>query len=139
MSKDGKEVQVELAEAWAVRPIEGSALTALVFETQSGTRAFPFNSHDLSRFTEDLLREMSKLTATQTPGYAPKELAANPVPVTSLGFSPHPQDNSSAILGLAIGDFRISFQVDGTMLVQTCHKVLASTTVVKPKSSHKHR
>ena len=136
MRENGKYVQLELAEAWAVRPIEGSALTALVFETQSGTRGFSFNAHDLSRFTEGLLREMSRLTATQTPEFPPKELAANPVPVTSLGFSPHPQDSSSALLSMAVGNFRITFQVDGAMLVETCMTVLASAQVVKPKTTN---
>jgi hypothetical protein len=136
MGKDGKEVQVEIADAWAVRPIEEGALTVLVFETQSGTRAFSFDAHNLSRFTEDLLREMSRQTATQTPEFPPKILAANPVPVTSLGFAPHPEDSSSVLLSMAVGNFQITFQVDGATLVQTCKTVLASTTVVKPRSSH---
>ncbi len=136
MSKDGKYAPVELAEKWAVREIEGSALTALVFETQSGTRGFSFNAHDLSQLTEALLREMSRQTATQTPEFPPKIVAANPVPVTSLGFSPHPQDSSSALLSMAVGNFRISFQIDGATLVQTCKTVLASITVVKPRTTN---
>ena len=136
MGEDGKHVQVELAEAWAIRPIEDSALTALAFETQSGTRAFSFNAHDLSRLTEGLLREMSRQTATQTPEFPPKILAANPVPVTSLGFSPHPHDSSSALLLMAVGNFQISFQVDGAMLVETCKTVLASARAVKPRTTN---
>ncbi len=136
MSENGKYVQLELAEAWAVRPTKDRTLTALVFETQSGARAFSFNAHDLSRFAEELLREMSRQTATQTPEFPPQELATNPVPVTSLGFSPHPQDSSSALLSMAVGNFRISFQVDGAMLFATCKTVLASARVVKPRTTN---
>ena len=136
MGEDGKHVQVELAEAWAIRPIEDSALTALAFETQSGTRAFSFNAHDLSRLTEGLLREMSRRTATQTPEFPPKLLAASPVPVTSLGFSPHPKDNSSVLLSMAVGNFQITFQVDGTMLVQTCKAILARAQISERKPSN---
>ena len=136
MGEDGKDVQLELAEAWVVRPTEDRALTALVFETQSGTRGFSFNAYDLSRFTEVLLREMSRQTATQTPEFSPKILAANPVLVTSLGFSPHPQDSSSALLLMAVGNFQISFQVDGAMLVETCKTVLASARAVKPRTTN---
>jgi len=136
MSENGKYVQLELAEAWAVRPTEDRALTALVFETQSGTRGFSFNAYDLSRFTEVLLREMSRQTATQTPESLPQTLVVNPVPGTSLGFAPHPQDSSSALLSMAVGNFQILFQVDGAMLFETCKTVLASARVVKPKPSH---
>ena len=136
MSENGKYVQLELAKAWAVRPTEDPALTALVFETQSGTRGFSFNAHDLSRLTEALLREMSRKTAMQTPEFPPNILFANPVPITSLGFSPHPQDISSAILLMSVGNFRISFQVDGAMLVETCKMVLASARAVKPRTTN---
>ncbi len=135
MSDNPEQLQIENPKGWAVKPIEGGTHTAVIFDMRDGPFGVSLNNDDLSRFIERILQELTKLTATQTPEYPPKELAANPVPVTSLGFSPHPHDNSSALLSMGVGNIRITFQVDGTMLVETCKKILASAQAVKHRTT----
>ena len=136
MTERGTEIPIETPKGWAVRSIEGGTHTAVFFEMRGGPIGVALNNNDLSRFIERILQEITKLTATQTPEYPPKELAANPVPVTSLGFSPHPHDERSALLSMAVGNMRLTFEVDGTMLVETCKKVLASAWAVKPRTTN---
>ena len=136
MTDDPKQLQIENPKGWAVEPIEGGTHTAVIFDMRDGPFGVALNNNDLGRFIGRLLQEITKLTATQTPEYPPKELAANPVPVTSLGFSPHPHDERSALLSMAVGNVRLTFEVDGTMLVETCKTVLASARAVKPRTTN---
>ena len=136
MASGPKPLNIENPKGWAVKPIKGGTHTAVIFDMRDGPFGVALNNHDLSQFIELILKEITKLTATQTPEYPPKELAANPVPVTSLGFSPHPHDESSALLSMAVGNVRLTFEVDGTMLVETCKTILASAQAVKPRTTN---
>jgi hypothetical protein len=136
MASGPKPLNIENPKGWAVKPIEGGTHTAIIFDMRDGPFGVALNNDDLSRFIERILQEITKLTATQTPEFPPKILAGNPVPVTSLGFFPHPRDSSSALLSMAVGNFRISFQVDGAMLQTTCKTVLASARAAKPRTTN---
>ncbi len=136
MTDRGTEIQTETPKGWAIRPIEGGTHTAVVFEMRDGPIGVALNNNDLSRFIERILQEITKLTATQTPEYPPNGVVAAPVPVTSFGIAPDPRDSSSTVLMVVVGNVRISFQVDATMLQTTCKRVVASAKELRSKTTN---
>jgi hypothetical protein len=136
MASGPKPLNIENPKGWAVKPIEGGTHTAIIFDMRDGPFGVALNNDDLSRFIERILQELAKLTATQTPEYPPKGIVAAPVPVTSFGFAPDPHDSSSTVLVVAVGNVRISFQVDATMLQTTCKRIVASARAVKPRTTN---
>ena len=136
MSDKPKKLDVGIPKGWVVRPTDDGKHMAIVFDMQDGPVGVALDNNDLGLFIERILQELAKLTATQTPEYPPNGVVAAPVPVTSFGFAPDPRDSSSTVLMLAVGDVRISFQVDASMLLTTCKRVVARAKEVKPKTTN---
>ena len=136
MSDKPEKVYLQFVNRWVVKPTDDGKHMAIVFDMQDGPVGVALDNNNLGLFIEGILQELAKLTATQTPEYPPKELVAAPVPVTSFGFAPDPRDSSSTVLMVVVGNVRISFQVDATMLQTTCERVVASAKELRPKTAN---
>ena len=136
MADDGHDLQLENPTGWLVQPIEGGTHTAIVFKMRNWPLGVALNNNDLSRFSGRIIAEASDFTAKQTPEAPPESLSTNPIPTTSLGIAPHPHDQTSGILAVAVGNLRLTFQVDLSSLFELCETVRTSTTATRPRTKN---
>lgn len=136
MAEEGKRLHLETPEGWAIQPINDTH-TAVIFRMKDGaTIGVALGKKALSLFTGRLLSEAGKLAAKKTPEFPPERLLADPVPVTSIGYAPNPQDESSALLTLQTGNLLLTYDVDMTSLRELCAKLVSDTEISGDRTSH---
>lgn len=132
--KPNDRIALHSATGIAIEQIEPGQVTGLIFHTAAGDPVgIALPNPELARVISLLLAEASKSASSVATQAPPDEITATPVPVTSLGAGPHPENPSEALVAIAIGNLQLTFATELSMLIGFCEKLIANTSKI-PRS-----
>ena len=127
-------LKLEAPTEIALRPVDNSPHTAIIFKMKDGLSGALLPDQDLSAFTALIIKQAVRVAAKRPSQIARKKtLTTDPLVVSRLQLSPGRSKSEEALLIIEIGNLTMTFSVTVSELVELYKDANRQATREKPQ------